>query len=61
MLVDDKPTTAVFTDPDSPDIDQAQYRSGKGPCLKAFRTGQIQAVDTDVFAICDSIFVPVET
>jgi GAF domain-containing protein len=44
MLVDDKPTTAVFTDPDSPEIDQAQYRSGKGPCLDAFRTGEIQAV-----------------
>lgn len=39
MLVDDKVTTAVFSDPAAPDIDQAQYRSGRGPCVEAFRTG----------------------
>src|SRR4051794_38077484 len=37
MLVEDKVTTAVFSDPDAPEIDQAQYKSGKGPCLDAFR------------------------
>jgi GAF domain-containing protein len=42
MMVDGKPSTAVFTDPDSPEIDQAQYSSGKGPCMDAFRTGQVQ-------------------
>lgn len=28
---------AVYTDPDSPEIDAAQYREGKGPCLDAWR------------------------
>src|SRR4029079_16882413 len=44
MMVEGRPTTAVFTDPESPEIDQAQYRSGKGPCLDAFETGEIRAV-----------------
>lgn len=39
MVIDDKPTIAVFTDADSPEIDQAQYRSGEGPCMDAFRAG----------------------
>jgi GAF domain-containing protein len=30
-------TTRVFTDPESPEIDQAQYDSGRGPCLDAWR------------------------
>jgi GAF domain-containing protein len=38
MLVDGRPTTAVFTDETSPEIDSAQYESGDGPCLHAFRT-----------------------
>jgi putative methionine-R-sulfoxide reductase with GAF domain len=38
MLGDDgRPTTGVFTDADSPEIDAAQYREGKGPCLDAWR------------------------
>jgi hypothetical protein len=38
MLGDDgRPTTAVYTDPDSPAIDEGQYREGKGPCLDAWR------------------------
>jgi GAF domain-containing protein len=44
MMVDDKPTTAVFTDPESPEIDQAQYRSGKGPCMEAFATGEVRVI-----------------
>jgi len=40
LLVNGKPRTAVFTDPDVPDMDQAQYRTGDGPCLDAFRNGQ---------------------
>jgi GAF domain-containing protein len=40
MLAEDgHPTTAVFTDPASPEIDQAQYQEGKGPCLDAWRQG----------------------
>lgn len=44
MMVAGKPATAVFTDPDSPEIDQAQYRTGHGPCLDAFTTGEIRMV-----------------
>lgn len=32
-----RPTTAVFTDNESPEIDAAQYRENKGPCLDAWR------------------------
>jgi GAF domain-containing protein len=42
MLVDGRPATAVFTDPGSPEIDQAQYRTGRGPCVESFRTGEIR-------------------
>ncbi|HVL05823.1 MAG TPA: GAF and ANTAR domain-containing protein [Acidimicrobiales bacterium] len=31
------PTTAVFTDAESPEIDAGQYKSGAGPCLDAWR------------------------
>jgi GAF domain-containing protein len=37
MLRDGKPTTTVYTDPTSPQIDSAQYETGVGPCLDAFR------------------------
>ena len=39
LLVDGRPGTAVFTHPEVPEIDRAQYRTGRGPCLDAFRTG----------------------
>jgi len=46
MLADDgQPTTAVFTDHDSPEIDAAQYREGKGPCLDAWREKRVVRVD----------------
>lgn len=41
LLPDSKPTTAVFTDPASPEIDSAQYETGVGPCLDAFRHQQV--------------------
>lgn len=34
---DGSPTTAVYTDPESPEIDAAQYRENAGPCLQAWR------------------------
>src|ERR671916_882633 len=37
MLQDGKPTTTVFTDRTSPEIDSAQYETGVGPCLDAWR------------------------
>src|SRR3954453_5469146 len=46
MMVDDRVSTQVFTDPTSPEIDQAQYESGHGPCLDSFRTGSMIIVDS---------------
>ena len=40
-LVNGKPCTEVFTDPAAPEIDGAQYATGRGPCLDAFRHGEI--------------------
>src|SRR4051794_30028134 len=40
-----KPTTAAFTDPASPKIDSAQYETGVGPCLDAFRTNRIYRIE----------------
>jgi GAF domain-containing protein len=35
----------VFTDKEAPEIDSAQYESGSGPCIQAFRTGSMYRVD----------------
>lgn len=44
---DGKPVTAVFTDEESPEIDAAQYRTGEGPCLDAWRFGRpVRVADT---------------
>src|SRR5215218_3465053 len=45
MMGTSGPTTAVFTDPAAPEIDTAQYDSGSGPCLDAFRQGTILRID----------------
>ena len=37
MMVEGTARTAVFTHPDAPEIDAAQYQSGEGPCMYAFR------------------------
>ena len=44
MLIDGALMTGVFTDPEAPEIDRAQYETGEGPCLDAFRTGEIHRV-----------------
>jgi GAF domain-containing protein len=46
MMVDDRVSTQVFTDPTSAEIDEAQYQSGRGPCLDAFRHGFVVAVES---------------
>lgn len=46
MLVDEKPTTAVFTDEAAHEIDQAQYETGSGPCLDAFRHARVYRIDS---------------
>ena len=45
-LVEGRRRTAVFTDPLSPQIDQAQYDTGDGPCLHAFETGKVVLVSS---------------
>jgi GAF domain-containing protein len=44
MLVDGKARTAVFTDDTAPEIDAAQYETGIGPCLDAFRHQQVYRI-----------------
>jgi GAF domain-containing protein len=45
LLVEGRPRTGVFTDPEAPEIDEAQYSSGEGPCLQAFRTLGVYRID----------------
>lgn len=40
-----RPTTGVFTDEAAPEIDSAQYDSGNGPCLDAWRSKAIVRID----------------
>jgi GAF domain-containing protein len=37
--------TPIFTDPEVPDMDQAQYDAGRGPCLDAWREGKVVRLD----------------
>jgi GAF domain-containing protein len=46
---DGSPTTGVFTDERSPEIDSAQYNSGNGPCLDAWRLKKVVRI-TDLAA-----------
>jgi len=39
------PATPIFTNPDVPHIDQAQYESGRGPCVDSWRAGEVVRVD----------------
>lgn len=41
---DGRASTAVFTDPTAPEIDAAQYRTGKGPCLDAYRHVEVYVI-----------------
>ena len=45
MLVDGRARTAVFTDEGAPEIDSAQYETGIGPCLDAFRHHEVLVID----------------
>jgi hypothetical protein len=45
MLVDGKAATGVFTDAEAPQIDAAQYQTGDGPCLAAFRDQRVYRID----------------
>jgi GAF domain-containing protein len=39
LLVEGRLRTSVFTHPEVPEIDRAQYRTGDGPCVDAYREG----------------------
>lgn len=45
MIVEGQQRTAVFTDNDAPEIDQAQYDAGDGPCLAAFRENRVTTIE----------------
>src|SRR4051794_25741481 len=50
MVVNSRAATAFFTDEEVPEVDQAQYDVGGGPCLEAFRTGEpvvVESTSTD--------------
>src|SRR5690349_22392141 len=44
MIVEGRERTAVFTDETAPEIDQAQYDAGTGPCLDAFNENRITEI-----------------
>jgi GAF domain-containing protein len=44
LLIDDKPTTAVFTGQLARDCDESQYEQGYGPCLHAASTGELTEI-----------------
>lgn len=46
LMVDRKPTTGVFTDPEAPEIDRGQYASGDGPCLDTFLHHRINRIES---------------
>ena len=46
MLVEGRQRTAVFTDSEATEIDQAQYDTGEGPCLQAFHDGRIVEIES---------------
>jgi GAF domain-containing protein len=48
MLVEGRVRTAVFTDAESPEVDSAQYETGEGPCLDAFRHQQVYRIGSTV-------------
>jgi GAF domain-containing protein len=50
---DGRPTTGVFTDDQAPEIDVAQYRSGKGPCLDAWRQRRVVRIEVMAEAFSD--------
>lgn len=46
MPVEGRQRTAIFTDETAPEIDQAQYDSGEGPCLEAFEEMRITQIES---------------
>jgi GAF domain-containing protein len=44
LLQGGSPMTAAASDPRTLEVDEAQYRAGDGPCLRAYRTKTVQRV-----------------
>jgi GAF domain-containing protein len=44
LLIEDRIGTYVFTHPEVPEIDRAQYDTGDGPCVDAYRTGEVMVI-----------------
>jgi GAF domain-containing protein len=45
MMAEGKLATSIFTHPEVPEIDQAQYRTGDGPCIDAYRHGTVYIIE----------------
>jgi GAF domain-containing protein len=45
LIVEGRQRTAVYNDGVAPEIDQAQYDTGEGPCLDAFRDQRVHIID----------------
>jgi GAF domain-containing protein len=48
MLVDGKPGTVVYTDPEALTIDESQYSTGQGPCVDAFLHDRVNRIDSTI-------------
>lgn len=46
MIIEGRNRTAIFTDETAPQVDQAQYDSGDGPCLEAFAEKTVTSIDS---------------
>jgi GAF domain-containing protein len=46
MLIEGRQRTAVFTDELAPQIDEAQYDSGEGPCMEAFAQQRVFTIES---------------
>ena len=46
LMVEGSPRTGVFTNAEAPEIDKAQYESGEGPCMYAFRDQEPYRIDS---------------
>lgn len=51
MAANGRPTTGIFTDQEAPEMDAAQYESGRGPCLDSWREGRVVRLDKMVEAV----------
>jgi GAF domain-containing protein len=46
MIVEGRQRTAVFTDELAPELDRTQYETDDGPCVEAFRSGEIREIES---------------